>query len=66
MRADNNVFGANDSGGSGGAYWGGITGNIDNQIDLIDRLSHTFEVVLNPNNWEHSDIDNMCMFKQVT
>ena len=55
LRADNNVFGI--SGNS--AYWGGITGNIDNQTDLIDRLSHTFEVVLNPNNWEYSDLDDM-------
>ena len=58
LRADNNVFGTSGSGGSG-AYWGGITGNIDNQTDLIDRLSHTFEVVLNPNNWEYSDLDDM-------
>lgn len=57
MRADNNVFGISGSGNS--AYWGGITGNIDNQTDLIDRLSHTFEVVLNPNNWEYSDLDDM-------
>ena len=57
MRADNNVFGI--SGSDNSAYWGGITGNIDNQTDLIDRLSHTFEVVLNPNNWEYSDLDDM-------
>ena len=57
MRADNNVFGISGSGNS--AYWGGITGNIDNQTDLIDRLNHTFEVVLNPNNWEYSDLDDM-------
>ena len=57
LRADNNVFGISGSGNS--AYWGGITGNIDNQTDLIDRLSHTFEVVLNPNNWEYSDLDDM-------
>lgn len=57
LRADNNVFGISGSGNS--AYWGSITGNIDNQTDLIDRLSHTFEVVLNPNNWEYSDLDDM-------
>ena len=57
LSADNNVFGISGSGNS--AYWGGITGNIDNQTDLIDRLSHIFEVVLNPNNWEYSDLDDM-------
>ena len=54
--ADNNVFGGH---GSSNAYWGNITGNIDNQTDLIERLSHTYEVALSPNNWEFSDTYNM-------
>lgn len=59
MSADNNVFGGFVSGGSGSAYWGNITGNIDNQIDLIERLSHIYEVTLIPNNWEFSSGDNL-------
>lgn len=58
MSADNNVFGG-FVGGSGVTYWGNITGNIDNQIDLIERLSHAYEVALSPNNWEFSDTYNM-------
>lgn len=59
MRADNNVFGTSGSGGSGGAYWGGITGNIDNQSDLVERLCHVYEATLTPNNWEFSSGDNL-------
>ena len=59
MSADNNVFGGFVSGGSGGAYWGGITGNIDNQSDLVERLCHIYEVTLIPNNWEFSSGDNL-------
>ena len=59
MSADNNVFGGFVSGGSGGAYWGGITGNIDNQSDLVERLCHVYEVTLIPNNWEFSSGDNL-------
>lgn len=58
LSADNNVFGG-FVGGSGVTYWGNITGNIDNQIDLIERLSHAYEVALIPNNWEFSDTYNM-------
>lgn len=58
LSADNNVFGG-FVGGSGVTYWGNITGNIDNQIDLIERLSHAYEVALSPNNWEFSDTYNM-------
>ncbi len=58
MRADNNVFGTSGSGGSG-AYWGGITGNIDNQSDLVERLCHVYEVTLSPNNWDFSSSDNL-------
>ena len=59
LSADNNVFGGFVSGGSGGAYWGGITGNIDNQSDLVERLCHIYEVTLIPNNWEFSSGDNL-------
>lgn len=59
LRADNNVFGTSGSGGSGGAYWGGITGNIDNQSDLVERLCHVYEATLTPNNWEFSSGDNL-------
>ncbi len=58
MSADNNVFGG-FVGGSGVTYWGNITGNIDNQIDLIERLSHVYEVTLSTNSWEFSDTYNM-------
>ncbi len=57
LRADNNVFGTSSS--DSGAYWGGITGNIDNQTDLIERLSHVYEVALNPNDWIFSSGDNL-------
>lgn len=57
LRADNNVFGTSGSGS--GAYWGGITGNIDNQSDLVERLCHVYEVTLTPNNWEFSSGDNL-------
>ena len=58
LSADNNVFGG-FVGGSGVTYWGNITGNIDNQIDLIERLCHIYEITLNPNSWEFSDTYNM-------
>lgn len=58
LSADNNVFGG-FVGGAGVTYWGNITGNIDNQIDLIERLSHTYEVALSTNSWEFSDTYNM-------
>lgn len=58
LSADNNVFGGYGSGGSGSPYWGNITGNIDNQTDLIERLRRTYEVVLNPNDWELQGNDN--------
>ncbi len=57
MRADNNVFGISGSGNS--AYWGGITGNIDNQTDLIERLCHVYEITLNSNSWEFLSSSNM-------
>ena len=57
LRADNNVFGTSSSGS--GAYWGGITGNIDNQSDLVERLCHVYEVALNPNDWIFSSGDNL-------
>ena len=59
MNADNNVFGGYGSGGSGNVYWGAITGNIDNQTDLIERLCHVYEVTLNPNDWEFLSGSNM-------
>ena len=58
LSADNNVFGGFVSGDSGNAYWGNITGNIENQTDLIERLCHVYEVTLDSNNWEFlSDSD---------
>ena len=59
LNADNNVFGGYGSGGSGNVYWGAITGNIDNQTDLIERLCHVYEVTLNPNDWEFVSGSNM-------
>ena len=59
MSADNNVFGGYGSGGSGNVYWGNITGNIDNQTDLIERLCHVYKVTLNPNDWEFLSGSNM-------
>ncbi len=59
LNADNNVFGKCGSGSSGSVYWGNITGDIDSQTDLIERLCHVYEVTLNPNNWEFSSGDNL-------
>lgn len=59
LSADNNVFGGFVSGGSGSAYWGSITGNIDNQTDLIERLCHVYEITLNSNSWEFLSSSNM-------
>ena len=52
MSADNNVFGGFVGEKSGGAVWGDISGNIDNQTDLIERLSRTYKVVLKSNDWD--------------
>ena len=52
MSADNNVFGGFTGEKSGSAVWGDISGNIDNQTDLIERLSRTYKVVLKSNDWD--------------
>lgn len=59
LSADNNVFGGFAGEKSGDAVWGDISGNIDNQTDLIERLIRTYKVVLNPNGWELHGNDNI-------
>ena len=59
MSADNNVFGGFTGEKSGSAVWGDISGNIDNQTDLIERLSRTYKVVLKSNDWDLPSNDNI-------
>lgn len=59
MSADNNVFGGFTGEKSGDAVWGDISGNIDNQTDLIERLSRTYKVVLKSNDWDLPINDNI-------